>query len=1019
MKSHITLKLMWLVAPVIALILIASVMEPAVAASVAWTSPNSCRVLMNVDPVRSGRSNSPASVELNPVQTLVSCGIFGTFDESTIEVIAYNSSGQPVVFDPTRQGYEKYLLPWRIQKRYGIDTINLSFVLPNSSYRTYAVYFDTVESKLGRPWRYPGIVGDGDLFVVGYQRREINACGHDDWCDFDGDGDLDIFKGGTEPYIYCYENVGGNKFEPRGRLTTGGQEFLFPMDGNNRSWLTPEFCDWDGDGDLDLFIWGPTGPYAGELIAYENITQPGGTLTYSSDPVVVRTKSGKSIGGIVTIVDWDGDGKLDMISGRDSLINFHKNISQSRKISDIRVEDAVYIKANGVEIYVWSPRVDCVDIDDDGDLDMFVGTEEGRIYFFKNVGTRTEPVFTIGRIVAFYEYMDSKSAVKVADFDGDGLLDFVVGRYWERTQWGEQPRIYGRMYKNIGTRASPKFEARDAFGGSPYTERFQICDAVRQNGVRAVDWNNDGLLDLIASDTDGFVWFFRNKTGHLFPVFEEGERLYAGGKPLRVYGEEREARAAGYARCDICDWNNDGKKDLLVADGRGWLWLYLNEGTDAAPVLAEGQRLYAANEYNTAMLPIDGTARGSVLVCDWNNDGKKDVIFAMVGHDNLSENYNWPPPPGSSSSSGEDKGFLYYPNIGTDAEPVLGYPKWIKTTSGELITYPSRPNLGSFVDWNGDGKKDFITGEFESSVRLYINIGTGAVGAEPRFSSVDGITLVQPFTVQMCSGADAVDFNGDGDLDILTGQGHGGSGLRYYERDYIDDYINKTYPEVSLATSQHGLRIADAKSWADGAEVYIPRGVVTAVFGDYFYVESENRESGIRVVKPGHGKTIGDRVDVSGQMGTNEHGERYIAATTLLDNGSGAVAPVGMTNKAVGGAACPGQIGVTDGTGLNNIGLLVKTSGVCTLNLAAPGNGPDYYGVYYLFIDDGSGLTSWYRAADGSYKQVRGVKIQVTNPAVSVGNTLSAEGISSIELINGVYQRTILARFEMDDIVRH
>ena len=76
------------------------------------------------------------------------------------------------------------------------------------------------------------------------------------------------------------------------------------------------------------------------------------------------------------------------------------------------------------------------------DLDLFVGTEEGRIYFFTNVGTRTEPVFTSGRVIVFHEYMDQRAGVRVADFDGDGLLDFVPGRYWERTQWGEQPRLF-------------------------------------------------------------------------------------------------------------------------------------------------------------------------------------------------------------------------------------------------------------------------------------------------------------------------------------------------------------------------------------------------------------------------------------------------------------------------------------------------------------------------------------------------------------------------------------------------
>lgn len=754
-----------------------------------WLSPNRYRVQLVVDQKNMRASSTPASVEID----------LKKFDKHTVEVMAYDASGNPVVFDSSRSGYEKYLLPHRIDEAFGISTVTLNFILPKDNL-TYFAWFDTKSSGLGKPDRYTGIIGDGDRFTEGYKRREVNASGYDCFVDFDGDGDQDLFKGGTEPYIYYYENVGNNKMVDRGKLTSDGKIFVVPHDGLFRTWHSVSFFDWDNDGDQDLFIYQPTGPgadHTNQVSIYENTTKRGGQLTFTYRGKL-QTPSGKSLGSTVRFADLDGDGKTDVFSNRgEGTITFYKNISASNSLSEIRIAEGIYLEANGMPIICWSATPDFADIDNDGDLDIFTGSEDGPIYYFENVGDRTKPVFSMGRMVAFYEYMDLRSGVRVADFDNDGLLDFVAGRYWERTQWGEQPRMYGKLYKNIGTRTSPKFEARDAYGGAPYTEQFQIADAVRQNSVRAVDWNNDGLPDLVAGDTDGWIWLFRNATGRKFPVFAAGEKIQAGGKPIRVYGEWDEARAAGYARPEICDWNNDGKKDLLVADGRGWLFLYLNFGSDDNPVLAEGVRVKANGK------PIDGTARGSVLVCDWDGDGKKDLIFGMIGGGEHSEYYDWPH---QDADPSQDMGFLFYRNIGTDASPELAFPQWIRAgkDTGKIIKY-SRPNLGSFVDWNGDGLKDFIACEFERNARVYIN--TNTAGGEPKFeSSETGIIIVQPATTQMMSGADAVDFNGDGDIDILTGQGHGQSGLRFYERSYIDNLLNNTQPVVTLGKLQKNKR---------------------------------------------------------------------------------------------------------------------------------------------------------------------------------------------------------------------
>lgn len=1002
----------------------------AASAALPWVSPNHFRTIMTVNPRHTSFSggvngvHSPASVEVDFAQIIAGQGGSGTFDSHTIEVVAYDGSNQPKTFDATRPGYERYLLPWRIERYYGVNRVKLCFVMPDHNTTQYVVYFDTKQSGLGKPERYPGMVGDGDWFTEGYKRREINACAYDTFCDFDGDGDLDLFKGSAEPWVFCYENVGGNRFEDRGKLTSGGQPLtLYYEAGTNRIFASVKFTDWDADGDQDMFINAPTGTYGAKVVWYKNTTTPGGQLTFSFQGILMTSYNstpcelGFTGGAMLSFFDWDGDGDQDVIVGQESMIEVHENYGTN---ANPQLRFKQYAQANGTDIHIWTACCDYADFDGDGLPELIVGTEDGRVFYFKNMGTRSNPNFREGRVIAHYEYMDARSNVKVADWDGDGLLDFVVGRYWERSQWGEDPKDYGQMYKNVGTLTNPIFEQRDAYNGSPYTERFQIADGIRQNGLRAVDWNNDGKKDLIVGDTDGFVWYFRNTTNQLFPIFEAGQRMQAGGDYIRVWGEEKECRAAGYARVEVCDWNGDGKKDLLVADGRGWLFAYLNTNTDANPILAAGIRVVANGH------EIDGTPRASVLVTDWDSDGDSDLVFGMVGRVDPSSYdsiyFDWPH---LNADPGMDKGFLLYKMSGRDGSglPILDYPSWITSSDPGQSTTPisyTRPNLGSFLDWDGDGKKDFIGCEFEHNVRFYKNTGTKS---NPAFrSSASGVQVVAPWTVQMISGGDAIDWNGDGDYDILTGQGHGGSGLRFYERDQINDYINSgAHPIVTLGSSVMGREIVGAKTYGGGGSITVPRGVVTAFYTDYFYIQSETKPIGMRVQKSNHGITaVGQRVDVTGSMTVNSDGERYMAAATVDMNGSGySIAELALNGKALGGGPLyvqgVGQMGVQGGIGVNNIGLLARLTGWVSANLSQTG---DYYGKRYMFVDDGSGVVSEYRDTGGVWRQVNGIKVEVNDTTITVGRTVSIRGVCSMELINGSRRAKILIRSGMGDVTK-
>lgn len=152
------------------------------------------------------------------------------------------------------------------------------------------------------------------------------------------------------------------------------------------------------------------------------------------------------------------------------------------------------------------------------------------------------------------------------------------------------------------------------------------------------------------------------------------------------------------------------------------------------------------------------------------------------------------------------------------------------------------------------------------------------------------------------------------------------------------------------------VSIKDAKLLPDGASVEIDGAIVSATWDDFFYISADDRSSGIRVDRIGHGLLSGMRADITGTITTiAPDGERYLAAVQAVRNGTGVVEPLGIRNKSLGGGSFAfnpltgaGQCGVHEGTGLNNIGLLVRVWGKVLGMDSSPT-------PQWMYIDDGSG----------------------------------------------------------------
>ncbi|MCE5323841.1 TIGR03790 family protein [bacterium] len=184
--------------------------------------------------------------------------------------------------------------------------------------------------------------------------------------------------------------------------------------------------------------------------------------------------------------------------------------------------------------------------------------------------------------------------------------------------------------------------------------------------------------------------------------------------------------------------------------------------------------------------------------------------------------------------------------------------------------------------------------------------------------------------------------------------------------------------------------ISDAFPSPDGQGVRATAKVVSAgtaeMGGAEFYIQEENGTCGIRIVSSTD-VMEGDVVTVVGNLATIS-GERSIEATSveILESQTKEAKPFGMPNKSVGGSDINEYtLGVTDGCGLRNIGILIRTWGTVT-----------YVGDYqedFFYIDDGSGLE------DGSgYDGIRVVSRSLSKPVY--GQKVCVTGVSSCKHLN-------------------
>lgn len=494
-----------------------------------------------------------------------------------------------------------------------------------------------------KQWKWVDYEGDGDTDLI---------VGMDDWGDYGWDNAYDSTgkwtNGPLHGYVYLIENQDG-EFIFKGNILAAGK----PIDVYGAP--SPNLADFDGDGDLDIIC----GEFVDKLTWFENT----GTR---QRPEYAEGRLLKNDEGIIhmdlqmiipTAIDWDKDGDEDLIIGdEDGRVAFAENTGEV--IDHMPVfKTPVYFRQQPENLKFGALVTPVsVDWDRDGDQDLVCGNTAGYIGLIENLDGKNpprwaEPVYLEadgepicmqagenGSIQGPCEAKWGYTTLSVADWDGDGLSDLMVNGIWGKIVW----------YKNTGTKEKPALSTAQsvkvAWDGEVPKPAWNWWDPDSDELATqwrttpyAIDWNKDGLMDLVMLDHEGYLTFFeRTKI--------DGELILLPGKRIfKAYGASGfdskhrvKTETSGLLRLNVnpnggsgrrkfcfVDWDQDGDLDLLVNSVS--ISLLENTGTEGNFTIFEDRGVLSEQS-------LAGHTTSPTVV-DWNQDGVPDLLTgAEDGH---------------------------------------------------------------------------------------------------------------------------------------------------------------------------------------------------------------------------------------------------------------------------------------------------------------------------------------------------------------------------------------------------
>lgn len=416
------------------------------------------------------------------------------------------------------------------------------------------------------------------------------------------------------------------------------------------------FADLDGDGRADRVCFTAGAAY------WERALSPNGPGATYAPPVKLVDSEGLELGdldAVCDLTDLDGDGDFDILYPRPpDGFRWRENVGTK---TEPRFSVARTLKATtGEDLAVFvCMNVPCGwDLDHDGRVDILSGDEDGRVLYFRNSGfsdANGSPTFEPYRPLRQQRGDLSEGALvapSACDWDGDGDYDLICGDSAgsltfienksgagvERPSWAEPVRLSCEGAGGIPADHAQNNPIRLTAGQSgsiqgPGEAKWGYLSPT------VIDWDGDGLPDIVNNSVWGYVYWHRNigtrtmpRLGPATPIAVE----WIGDQPELAWGVNKpngkELMTQWRTTPVACDWDGDGLPDLVMLDTEGYLALYRRSIRDGRRVLLHPERVFVDERTGAPLRLNAGTAgqsgRRKLCVMDWDGDGKKDFFIS-------------------------------------------------------------------------------------------------------------------------------------------------------------------------------------------------------------------------------------------------------------------------------------------------------------------------------------------------------------------------------------------------------